>query len=1220
MPAAREEGNEPEEAPSAEPDGSGTVAAVVGPTTVIQAKLNDVKVRCLIDTGATISLVDLSTCKQVGGWLNEGEKSQFRGFDLGKGSGIGMTTLKVRLGHVETNWEFHVVERMTEPVIIGTDLMSQIPIRPDVRRGVVEIDGRLSPLIATTKALEVAQIRIDETITVPGRSQQLVKVSLQGAERGVSYVMEPNEEFVRKYHVVPARGFGTGEVTEIMVLNPHVHPTKLYKGSAIGRAEPFVEDGKYVMVVTETMTSTELVCDPAPSPWSDEQMGSKIAEMKLDSEGKRRFAEFLQKNRDVFAVNPKNPGLAKVPPHRINTKGTTPFKMHSYRNSRKEKELIEGEVQTMLKNGIIQPSESPWSSPPLLVGKKDGDLRFCVDYRRLNSVTEKDSYPLPRIDETLEALSGATVFTSLDLAAGYWQIPIAEEDRPKTAFVAQSGLYEYNVLPFGLSNGPATFQRTMDIVLSGLNFDSCLVYIDDIIVFSRDLEKHFERLTAIFQRLRGAGLHLKFSKCSFAQAELEFLGHKISSSGIHVTDDKVRAVKELPVPTNLEEVRRFLGMAGYYRRFIEKFSQKALPLTNLTKKDIRFVWAPDCQTAFERLKSELMSAPILAFPDFTLPFILYADASKMGLGATLSQVQEDKERVIAYASRTTNKHERNYSITELECLGVVWATKEFRPYLHGRPFTIVTDHQALTWMHSQKEPQGRVGRWVIKMMEFDYTVKYKPGKEHSNVDTLSRAPIGTVAVAEREVEVADFAADQRADPWLGAMIRYLENQELPETAEETKTVVKLAPFFVIDGTRLWHVPNIRRREANDRLLCIPANRREDILYDLHNDILGGHLGEAKTLEKVRCRYWWPHMWRDVKRWVSTCASCEGRKAPRMKVPGQLQPIRVTERWDTVGVDFVGPLPKTQNGNKYLVVFCDYMTKWPEVFAIPVADAKTVARLLFDEVVCRYGAPRSLISDRGKQFKSALVMELCALCSIKKVFTSAYHPQTDGEVERFNHTLVTMLSMYCSAKQDDWDRAIPAVLFAYRTSSHASSKHSPAFLMFGRTPQYPVDVALRLHPKVEAVERVRQDLVLALETARGATGAAQERQKQEYDRRRRNFSFQTGDWVRWFRPFRHRGLVAKLRLQWAGPYRIAQVLNDGLTYRLRTMTGFLVKERVNVTKLKKAHPPGVGTLEQPADEPVEEGYESGEVMEDDLSPSSGSDASSYSDSDERPSSL
>ena len=397
----------------------------------------------------------------------------------------------------------------------------------------------------------------------------------------------------------------------------------------------------------------------------------------------------------------------------------------------------------MLAAGVIQESSSPWASPVILVRKKNGDMRFCVDYRQLNAVTRKDVYPIPQIDDLIDQLSEKRVFSVLDARSGYWQIRMQESSREKTAFVTMDGLYEFQVMPFGLCNAPATFQRLMQKILAGLggNNPFCNVYIDDIIVYSTSIEEHLDHLTQVFSRLRSSGLKLHPNKYSFGYSEVKYLGPVISAEGIAPNPEKIRAVQDLAVPVNVRKVREFLGLVGYYRCFIPNFTRVAGPLHALLKQDVPFVWTPRCQVAFDTLKGLLVSHPILAYPRFTDPFILHTDASSQGLGAVLEQRQGDGQlHPIAFASRTLSLAESRYGITNLEALALVWAAKHFHAYLLGQPCIVYTDHAPSQAMFKARHSSGKLARWAGVIAELDLDIRYWPGRVNANADALSRSP------------------------------------------------------------------------------------------------------------------------------------------------------------------------------------------------------------------------------------------------------------------------------------------------------------------------------------------------------------------------------------------------------------------------------------------------------------------------------------------------
>ena len=702
---------------------------------------------------------------------------------------------------------------------------------------------------------------------------------------------------------------------------------------------------------------------------------------------------FLLQNADIFALGNTELGRTDVVTHSIDTGDHRPIHQHPRRIPFALRSQVDEMVQDMLDQGVIQPTSSPWASPIVLVKKKDGSMRFCVDYRQLNAITKLDVYPLPRIDDTLDVLAGARLFTTLDLASGYWQVSLDPAAREKTAFVTHAGLYEFEVMPFGLCNAPATFQRLMEVVLAGLTRNQCFVYLDDILIISRTWEEHLGNLQLVFDRLRSAGLRLRPKKCPFAQQKALYLGHIVSEQGIEVDTQKVDRVRHYPVPTNLKTLQRFLGLVSYYRRFIPNLSRIASPLYCLTRKNTPFLWSHSCRESFEKLKALLTSTPVLAFPNFQQPFILETDASGCGLGAVLAQQQEDgSTRPIAYASRGLQKHEQNYSISELEALAVVWTSKHFHVYLYGHHCTVFTDHSALKSLLNTPPPSGKLARWGLAIQELDLDIQYRSGESNANADALSRVPplmdqpniesaqekspplldqsnteslqnelnplvarqeaepvlVESEAPTEQtEAPTEEWQKMQRPDGEFATTIAYLENETLPSDPGSARRLVLTAEqFSLIDGV-LYHV-----QTGGHLMLVVPEVLRYKLFQEAHEGMFSGHLREAKIYSQLSKHYWWPGIRADVRKWCKACLVCATHHTGRAAKP-PLCPIPVAGPFDCVGVDVL-QLPRTLDGNQYAVVFVDYLTKWPEVFAVPNQSAETIANLFVREIIKRTG--------------------------------------------------------------------------------------------------------------------------------------------------------------------------------------------------------------------------------------------------------------------------
>ena len=489
-------------------------------------------------------------------------------------------------------------------------------------------------------------------------------------------------------------------------------------------------------------------------------------ELKENADPAAHIESLLNEFGDVFAVKTSELGRCTKVLHHIETTGQ-PTYQHPYRTPVHLRPIVRKQIAEMLENDVIRPSVSPYGAPILLIKKKDSDYRFCVDYRKLNSNTVKDRYPLPRIDDTIDALHGAQYFTTLDLASGYWQIELDEESKQKTAFTSEAGHFEFNRMPFGLQNAPSSFQRLMNNIFAEELFVFLLLFIDDLIIFSRTLREHLIHLKAILEKLRDAGLKLKLKKCYFAKNSVKYLGHIVSQSGISPDPEKIASMTTFPAPKNIAQLRTFLGLTNYYRRFVPNFSHVVHSLTELTKKNNPFMWEAPQQEAFMELKNRLSTSPILAFPDFTKEFIVYTDASEVGIGAVLAQFVEipdhaKTEVVIAYMSRHLIERERHWPTIEKEAYAIIQACKTFYPYLYGRKFTVITDHKPLQWLKSIKEPTGRLMRWSLWIQQFDIEIGYRPGKIHQNADCLSRIPVNAVDTVCANEEMALPGMDQPA--------------------------------------------------------------------------------------------------------------------------------------------------------------------------------------------------------------------------------------------------------------------------------------------------------------------------------------------------------------------------------------------------------------------------------------------------------------------------
>ncbi|WVZ80333.1 hypothetical protein U9M48_027818 [Paspalum notatum var. saurae] len=694
--------------------------------------------------------------------------------------------------------------------------------------------------------------------------------------------------------------------------------------------------------------------------------------------------------------------------------GTAPVSKRTYRMAPDELKELKTQLQEQLDKGFIRPSSSPWGCPALFVEKKDqGGKRICVDYRPLNAVTVKNKYPLPYTDILFDQLGGVTVFSKIDLRSGYHQIKVREEDIPKTAFSTRYGLYEYLVMSFGLTNAPAFFMYLMNSVFMNELDKFVVVFIDDILVYSKNEKEHEEHLRIVLSRLGEHKLYAKFSKCAFWLKEVAFLGHILSAKKVVVDPSKVEDVLTWKQPQTVIEIRSFLGLAGYYRSFIKDFSKIAKPMIALTQKNAKFAWSSKCEEAFGTLKKLLTSAPVLAQPGITKPFDVYCDASGSGLGCVLMQ----EGRVIAYLSCQLRKHEVNYPTHDLELLAVVYALKKWRHYLLGNTCHIYTDHKSLKYIFTQSELNMRQRRWLELIKDYDLEVHYHPGKANVVADALSRKAHcnfiethPTVRVLCCEIGEIEMLTALEAELYNLVLEPTIKDQII--TAQKQDKGVshirdeindkKKACFKLDEEGVLW----FKNR------LVVPKDMelRKKILDKAHTSMLTLHPGSNKMYQDLKQKFWWTRMKREIAKYVYECDVCQRVKADHLKPAGMLQPLAVLAwKWEDTHMDFIVGLPRTPKGYDSIWVIIDRFTKSAHFIPVKtIYHAKTYAEIYIARIVSLHDVPRTITSDRGSLFVSRFWEQLQTTLGTNLIHSSAYHPQTSGQVERVNQILEDML--------------------------------------------------------------------------------------------------------------------------------------------------------------------------------------------------------------------
>jgi hypothetical protein len=831
------------------------------------------------------------------------------------------------------------------------------------------------------------------------------------------------------------------------------------------------------------------------------------------------IANLVFQNQDVFSAKDEPIGHCDILPFKIEVEGP-PIRQRAYRIPFSKRKLVEESVAEMLRDGIIQPSCSPYASPVTLVPKKDGTTRFCIDYRKVNAKTKKDTYPLPNIQDIFDQIGGANIFSTLDLRSGYWQLLVDEEDREKTAFICHVGLFEYRRLPFGLCNAPSVFQRTMDKVLSGLIGKTCLVYLDDIVIFSKNETEHAEHLQEVLDRLQAAGLTLKASKCSFGLTSVNLLGYQISKDGITMDPKKVEAIVKLDPPKTVSEIRSFMGMAGYYRQCLPNFAQIAEPLVRLTRKYVKFQWTMDQQKAFDTLKAMLVSGHVMAYPKLNQPYKLYTDACNHAVGGILCQVDDNGvEKVIQYISHQLSGPQLKWATIEKEAYAVVYAIRKLRPYLYGAPFTVFTDHKPLKSLFTQEMQNTKIQRWAVLLAEYGAKIEYRKGKNNIRADMLSRIK----PAVQNIMEVGVIDTDEWIDPdALGDdeaykrlpleahginidEVRDLQKQEFED--EITHAGEDDSPYEIFDGL-LYSIRKPTPHAAIYPRLVLPQKFRRNVILDSHKDV--GHMGLQKTLDRIRDAYVWTNMRKDIKTVLNVCGNCQIVKSRPQRAPMTDMPL-ATYPFQMIGIDLIGPFCVSPNGNRYVLNVIDHCTGWAESYPIPRKTVKCVLDAIANDLVPRHGVSEVLICDRGNEFKGDLPRYLKNM-GCEQRLTTPYHPETNGKIERFNKTLKEMLTHLVNNDATEWEERLADALLAYRNSVSVVTGFTPFQLLYARRARLPLTKALQAPGHNEPFGNRMDAMATSLRKARVQTENSRKYNRERLQRRANAQELQVGDTV------------------------------------------------------------------------------------------------------------
>lgn len=802
-------------------------------------------------------------------------------------------------------------------------------------------------------------------------------------------------------------------------------------------------------------------------------------------------------------------GCTKLIKHNIDTQEARPIKQKQYVVSPHIQKEVNDEIDRWLKLGIIEPAFGSWSNPIVAVRKPSGKLRLCLDARKLNEITVKEAYPLPQINRILANLGKTRYVTSIDLSESFLQVELDDESKPKTAFaISGKGYFCFKRMPFGLCNSSATMSRLMDQVI-GIDLEpNVFVYLDDIVIATENFENHMTILKTISDRLKAANLTVSVEKSKFCLKKINYLGYIIGEGGIRTNPDKISSIVNYPTPKTVREVRRLIGLANWYRRFVQDFATIVAPLTNLIRtgkknKNKKFVWDDMAENAFKQLKTILITSPVLTSPDYSKEFTIQTDASDIGIGAVLTQGSGDDEKVICYMSQKLTSTQQKYQTTERELLAVLTAINKFRPYIEGSHFTIITDSASLQFLRNLKDPTGRLARWALKLQQFNFTVVHRKGLQNVVPDVLSRAI--------ELIEVTKFKNDN--DEIYKALIKkIIENPK------------KFSHFRYENDVLYKHCSNRFSLDENINgfrwRIYVPFHSRTDVLRDCHNSTWAAHGGYHKTLKRVQENYYWPRMIIDIRKYVNSCDVCKSSKPANNILRAPMGKHKEFDKpWQAIAMDFIGPLPMSKNGNRHILVVIDLFSKFVVIHPLRVATTKHTVEFLENRIFSVFGVPQFAISDNGSQFISNEFKKFLARYKVNHWLTSRYHPQANA-TEAANKTIGCSIRAFIQENNENhrsWDTQLAKIACAMNTSVHSSSKFSPYYINFGQhmpnsgdVYDHPMNDNIDEQNRSNKIEKIRNLVVQNLKKA-------YEISKRTYDLRARPVNFDV-DEIIWHRNF------------------------------------------------------------------------------------------------------
>lgn len=871
----------------------------------------------------------------------------------------------------------------------------------------------------------------------------------------------------------------------------------------------------------------------------------------LDVKQKRQLANVVRK---FNALCNGKLGKSNAFEHTIDTGDHIPIFQRAYPVSPPIEERMSKELDRMIALDVVEPSNSPWCQPLVLAKKKNGKDRLCINCQKLNSITKKSKYALPRIDRILSRLGKAKFISSIDLQDAFWQIPLDEASRPKTAFnVPGRGMWQFKVVPFGLTTAAQAMQRLMDSLFQD---QGEFIYIDDIIVVSETFEEHLVALNRVFDKLKKAGLTVNIEKCVFCRPSLKYLGYIVDKHGLRTDPEKIECIANYQLPRTLKELRRFVGMATYYSRFIDKFAYMAAPLHELKKdKTRKLKWNDTAIRSFEQLKNAMIQAPVLNMPNFEQKFIIQCDASDYAVGAALVQKDEKtgNDKPIAFASRKLRGAELNYTTTEKECLAVVFAIEKFKQYVEGLQFEIITDHSALIWLLKQNDLKGRLARWILKLQQYDFEIKHIKGSQNIVPDTLSRMPIPEIALIQMD-NVKDDSYEQLKEKIQKNPLKY-DNYKIKNDAIFVK----------------YH----KTPDSSDfkYKLLVPKSKRIDVIKECHDNPMSAHFGAFKTTKRILQKYYWPGVSNDVKQYVKNCDVCNRSKTTTKQQFGKMGKFKTASRpWQVVSMDLMGPFVRSSKGNEYLFVICDYFTKMPILVPLRNAKAVKICEIVESQLFLEHSVPEVIVTDNGKQFISKEFKKLTESYGVKEIFFNCiYHPQ-NNPTERQNKTIGASMRSYIYDNHKHWDKYTKQIQVAMRTATNMVTGYTPFYLDRGREFITSGTDYMLFEIENDDTNKIEKKLTSLKELAKITSdiihrmARAQKINKQKYDKNKTHMIFNVGDTV-YHKNFVLSDSTKNFSAKLAPKYLKATVIEkiSDLVYKLKNEKGDIKKFHIKDIK-------------------------------------------------------